>query len=245
MKRAIAAVALAAAMVGCGGSYTVPAGGVSPVAIQDNIGDRKIEQRVPTVKFPARVAVVRIQQSGYSSMSTTGASVIGSGRFSVVTTRELESQADIETLMKLPRLAGLAQLNRLVLPDQFRSDADLREAAARLQCELLLLYTVDSSFNVVDKEVGPLNVIALGTLPNQRVSVNSSVAGALFDVKTGYIYGLSEGTGKKTGLGSIWRKEDAIDEARIEAERLAFADFIKQTQVLWMNVVQQYDKPAQ
>src|SRR5690606_15759032 len=150
-------------LTGCSASYTVPARGVAPATLSKT--DWKVVKAEPTARFPARVAVVRVQASGYQTLSTTG---YGTGQLRVATTREAESDKDLERLGNLPQLAGLAVLNRLVIPPHLSTDLELRHAAGRLDADLLLLYSFDTNFRVDDHEIGPLGVITLGTLPNQE-----------------------------------------------------------------------------
>ena len=79
-------------------------------------------------RVPARLAVARVQASGYYSRSNT---CYGSGRYCVVTTRDIEPEAAFERLSKLPQVAGLALMNRMLLPGKLTSAKDLRQAGYR------------------------------------------------------------------------------------------------------------------
>jgi hypothetical protein len=48
-------------------------------------------------------------------------------------------------------LRGLAPLNRLVLPQQLQSDRELRVGAAKLHADMLLIYTLDTTFADVSR----------------------------------------------------------------------------------------------
>ncbi|MBC8107749.1 MAG: hypothetical protein H7Z14_14245, partial [Anaerolineae bacterium] len=113
--------------------YVAPGAGLAPASLAGPGGS--VVQASPTARFPARVAVVRVQAPNYRNHNTDG---YGSGAFSVVTTREIESDDDFARLSKLPQLAGIAMLNRLVLPPHFTGDRELRQAAAKLQADVLL-----------------------------------------------------------------------------------------------------------
>src|SRR2546421_11190517 len=91
-------------------------------------GIATILEKKPLASFPAAVAVVRVQAPGYQSHTACG---IGSGRFSVVTVRDVEAETDMHKIDQLPMLRGVATLNRLVMPDNFQSDFELRQAAAK------------------------------------------------------------------------------------------------------------------
>lgn len=222
-------------LTGCSSQYVVPGPGVNPAALS-SVGPSGPRPQ-PTVKFPARVAVVRVQASGYRNDNVQA---YGEGRYSVVTTRDVERDEDVERLGKLPQLVGVAMLNRMVLPPQLSTDRELRQAADRLGADLLLLYTFDTTFRFHDHEIGPLGIITLGTLPNHEAKAISTCSAALFDVRTGYIYGLAEGTGTESELASVWRRSSAIDSARVRAEQKAFGALTVELEKMWAGVLQGY-----
>jgi hypothetical protein len=144
---------LALLAAGCA-SYTTPGAGVNLQNLSKadaSIADlMKIE---PAAPFRARVSVVRVQSSGYSSRSNT---CYGSGQFCVVTTRDIEPEASFDRLSKMPQVAALALMNRMLLPAKLSSTMDLRRAAATLKTDLLLMYSMDTGFNVESTDIGPL-----------------------------------------------------------------------------------------
>jgi hypothetical protein len=233
---------------GCTGSrYVTPGGAMAPGALRaENAGVRSarpgesvgtVEPARPTAKFPARVAVARVQAAGYRNHAIAG---YGSGEYTVVTTREVERDADVERLFKLPQVAGVAMLNRLVLPQQFSTDADLRQAAAKLQADLLLVYTFDTSFNVNDRNLGPLGVVTLGMLPINDARISTACSAALYDVRTGYVYGLAEGTASDKGLANAWNSSDVLDAARRRTEAAAFTQLTDELETMWAGVVREH-----
>lgn len=221
---------------GCAVNYTTPAGGVSISSLTD--GDiaelMKIE---PEGQFPAQIAVARIQAPGYTSRTNSS---YGSGKYSIVTVRDIEEEADFETISGLPMVAGVVPLNRILLPPNLNSIKDLRLSAARLKTDLLLIYSVDTTFHVESTPLGPLSLITLGTLPNKKAFVTSTTSGALVDVRTGFIYGASESTEREEQRANVWSTQDAIDEARIRSEKASFKSFVKGFEELWRSVVGQY-----
>lgn len=221
---------------GCATTYRTPAGGVDIPAITDADIEEllKIE---PAAPFPARIAVARVQASGYISWTTQG---YGEGRYSVVTTRDIETDADFERLNKLTMVNGVAPLNRLILPAKLDTLKDLRIAAARLKTDLLLLYSLDTAFHVDTTPLGPLSTVTLGFLPNKEASVTTTTSGALIDVRTGFIYGLTEATESKKQRANIWTTQDAIDESRLSAEKASFQAFMDAFEKLWQGTVEAY-----
>jgi hypothetical protein len=223
-------------MTGCSTHYTTPAGGVSVAELADE-DIEELYKREPASPFPARLAVVRVQDSGYTSKTSHG---YGSGRYTIVTTRDIESDEDFKLIQELPMIVSVAPLSRLLVPVNANTLKDLRIPAARLKADLLLLYSVDTKFNVEGTPLGPLSLISLGFLPNKKAFVTSTVSGALIDVRTGYIYGTSEATETEEQRASMWSTEDAIDAARIRAERQAFLSFSSEFKRLWKNISEQY-----
>ena len=86
----------------------------------------------------------------------------------------------MDRISKLPDVAGMITLSRLLLPPVLQSDKDLREAAARLKADMLLIYTFDTSFHNNDESMS-LNVITLGLSPTRKVFVHVT-ASALVQV---------------------------------------------------------------
>ena len=80
-----------AAISGCS-DYMTPARGVSMATLADaDEGIRERMLRKPAAPFPARMATVRVQAPRYRSNS---AESYGYGRYSVVTTRDIEREED-------------------------------------------------------------------------------------------------------------------------------------------------------
>jgi hypothetical protein len=118
----------------------------------------------PTIHFPANLALVRVQASGYCSESARG---YGSGAYSVVTAHDIETDKDVDAISKLPGISGVVTLNHLLLPSSLSSDLDLREAAAKLQTDAIIIYTIETEFS--DRDViAPLTTLSLGRAPNKQ-----------------------------------------------------------------------------
>jgi hypothetical protein len=190
----------------------------------------------PAIRFPATVAVVRIQESGYRSESVQG---VGSGAYSVVTASDVETEADIDTLQKVPGIAGVVRLNRLLLPKALNTDLDLREAAAKLQTDAILVYTISTEFS--DRDViAPLTTLSLGLLPNKRYKINSTASAIVMDTKTGYIYGALEEGETRKGLTIAWGSSGAIEDSRKHAERAAFEKLLTSFTPFWIRIYSRF-----
>jgi len=220
---------------GCA-TYTTPAGGVNINALTD-VDIAELMKVEPASTFPARLAVVRIQAPGYKSRTNYG---YGNGKYSVVTARDIEEEVDFENISNYPMVTSVAPLNRLLLPTQLDSIKDLRLSAAKLKTDLILIYSVETSFHIEGTSLGPLSLITLGFIPNEEVFVTSTTSGLLVDVRTGFVYGVAEATAKEEQHTTIWNSNQAIDEARVNTEKKSFKSFINEYEKLWVNTVKQF-----
>jgi hypothetical protein len=204
-------------------------------ASTDGVIQRAFDKK-PLAQFPTSIAVVRLQAPGYSSNTVQS---YGRGAYSVVTTRDVEKDEQMDALRKLPMVSGIAPINRLLLKPDFESDVQLREAAAQLQADMLLIYTLDTTFTTEDK-AAPLSVISLGLSPNQQVRVSCTASAVLMDTRNGYIYGLAEATDQKNQMTSAWQNDVAIDETRRATESAVFDKLVGDLEGTWKGVVARY-----
>jgi hypothetical protein len=195
--------------------------------IRESFGKR------PLASFPAGIAVARVQASGYSSATAKG---WGEGRFSIVTTRDVEKDEQFQRLTKLPQVRGIAPIGRLLIDGRLDSDLPLRQAAAKLQADMLLIYTFDTTFTTENKLV-PLSVITLGLSPNEQVRVTSTASAILLDTRNAYVYGLAEATSQQKRLTSSWQSSEAVDQTRRTAEAEAFDKLVGELERTWAGVL--------
>jgi hypothetical protein len=237
MRRLLLAggVLLLAFASGCA-HYRTPGGGVSIPAITDaDIAD--ILARKPAAEFPAHIVVARVQASGYVSRSGYG---YGSGEFSVLTTRDIETDADFALLASLPGVAEVGPLNRILLPINLRSTRELRQAAAQLRGDIVLLYTIDTQFHTENQLIAPLQLVTLGVFASEKSRIVTTCAAAFLDVRTGFVYGVAEGTSTLTKRSSPWTTENALEKARLKTEREAFEAALKEIAKVWSSINAQY-----
>jgi hypothetical protein len=223
-------------LVGCM-AYRTPGGGADMKLFADR-DIQEILDRKPSAPLPANLAVARVQQSGYHSHTNDG---FGHGDFSLVTVRDVERQEDFDRIAALPQIHAIAPLNRLLVGERLYSDEPLRQAAASLHTDVLLLYTLDTKFYVNDY-LKPLSVFTLGLSPNQMAFVTTTASAVLLDVRTGYVYGACETTSRKKSLASAWTSDDAIDQTRLKTERESFEDLLGEFEGLWKGVVSDMGK---
>ena len=231
---ALAALLCSGWLLGCA-SYTTPGAGVSIASISKADADiGELLKAEPAASFPARMAMARVQGSGYASKTQQ---CYGHGRYCVVTARDVESEEQFSRLGRLPQIAGLAPMSRLLLPTDLGSLKDLRVAAAALKADLLLVYTLDTAFRVDDSGIAPLTLITLGVLPTKKAKVSTTASAVVFDVRTGFIFGIAEATATEQQRGSLWTTPEAIDAARLAAEKSAFQKLVEELEALWPRLV--------
>lgn len=236
---AIAAVCLAL-LGGCASYYTTPSGGVSLAAISEK--DEAIAdafKREPAMVFPARIAIARVATSGYQSMTNSG---YGRGAYSVITTRDIERDDALDRIARLPQVADVAALARIIVPTNLTSTKELREAAAQLRTDALLVYTLDTSFRTESTQIGPLQTIALGMFDTENAIVTSTASFAIIDVRTGFMYGVGEATATEEKRSNLWGSSDAADKARQAAETKAFDQAMGEVGKLWTSIVKDHAK---
>jgi hypothetical protein len=249
MIRRLATTAALFLAAGCASSYTPPGPGAdlaslgvtpevqkanTPTDIAANF-DRK-----PLARFPANIAVARIQAPNYASPT---AQSFGGGAYSVVLTRDVEPEDAVKRLSKLPEIRGVAPVGRLILPAHFQSDRELRQAAATLQCDMLLVYTLDTSFH--DRDVAkPISVITLGLSPTKVTNVTTTASAVLLDTRSGFVYGVAEASARKNGVASAWTTEGAIDGDRRRTETEAFEKLVGEVETMWKSVAQTFAPPT-
>jgi hypothetical protein len=206
-------------------------------AARDQQSDALVVQTLakkPLATFPTAVAVIRVQGPGYSSWTAKG---WGGGAFSVVMGRDIENmEPRLEQLAHLPMITALVPVNRLLLPAELHSDLDLRQAAAALHADVVLVYTLDTTFQVQDV-VAPLTVITLGLSPNQVAHVLCTASAVLIDTRNGYVYGIAEATDQQNQLASGWTSDAAVDQTRKRVESKAFERLVTNLEATWKQIV--------
>ena len=214
-------LAISLVLAGCA-SYTTPGAGVSLAGISEGAIEEAF-RREPAASFPARVAVARVQASGYVSASNAG---YGQGAFSVVTVRDVATDADFAALESLDNVQAVAPLTRLLLPATLTTTRDLRVAAAQLKTDLLVLYTIDTSFRTDVQQLGPLQTIALGFLRTHNAQVSATASALVLDVRSGYLWGTAEATATEEQRSDLWGSHNAVESARSKAERASFGEML-------------------
>ena len=237
MSRMIGALFLLFFLPACA-MYQTPGAGVAIGDLSQAPADvAEMIQREPAAQFPARLATVRVQASGYRIR--TGR-CHGSGGFCVITARDLEEEEDYTRLSGMPGVLEVGRLTRLLLPERVASIDDLRLAAARLKADVLVVYTMDTHADVDGESLGPLTMLTLGFLSSRRVHLTSTASAALLDVRSGFLYGVAEATVAQDSRSSIWAEDQTIEVLRLTSERDALEKMLHEVEVLWASLYDTY-----
>jgi hypothetical protein len=198
----------------------------------------------PAAGIPASIAALRVQAPRYRSYFTEReGGVYGDGRYCVVTVKEVEEDSDLQRLSELPDLGGFITISRLLIPRSLQSDRELREAAARLKADMLLLYTFDTSFHKNDASVA-LKVVTLGLSPTRRISVHTTASALLIDTRTGFIYAALESNQRRKVTTNAWESRQSADRVRQDVERAAFKGLVSEFERSWSSIVDRARKGA-
>ena len=226
----------------CATKYVTPGGDVKISALADEDISKALSNK-PSAEFPVTIAVARIQAPKYTNNRYSYRnSEPTNGNFSMILTREVDEEKQIQEIGKLKGIKQISPFNRLLLPYNYNSIKDLRLAAAKMKAQMLLVYTFDTEFSIDAKNYGPQNVFSLGYLKNKNVKVRTTASAALFDVQTEYLYGIAEASAEQTKTSNAWKKQDEVDNLRIETEKESFKKLTSQIKEMWNGVVEEYKK---
>jgi len=240
----------AAAATGCS-SYAVPstaadmsAFGLEPApealaedrrAGTDHLIRNELAKK-PLASFPSHIAIARVQSATHVDRETIAH---GRGKYRVITSRTVEKESDLAELASLPEVAGLATMNRLLLPDSLDSDRELRAVAAKLHADMLLVYTFDTAVYLGDAG-SPVDVVTFGFLPKKQARVRSIASAVLLDTRNGYVYAVAESQAEVEAESNAWNKKEAVDQTRKRAETEAFRGLVDDFARAWLGVVRHY-----
>ena len=222
-------------MSGCV-SYTTPGGPADLTGIQ-SADIRELMSRKAAATFPATLSFARVQSPGYQSLT---AETYGNGQFVVVTNRELMSDTRIAEIAQWDAVRSVSPLSRLLIPSSLSSIDDLRLASAKLKADVLIAFTLDTSFRVDGKSIGPLSVISLGLMRDRETLVNTTASAVFVDVRTGFVYGVAEAMASERQTTSAWNSVNAADQGRLNTEREAFDALMRELERTWVSILAEH-----
>ena len=118
----------------------------------------------------------------------------------------------------------------------------LQRRVKALKADMLLVYTMDTTFRVDGNKYGPRSWIFLNTRPDYSSRVTSTATAMLMDVRTGFVYATAESTGKAGGLHNVWESGETVDRRRVEAEQNAFDGLVTVGEKMWQLAMNNYSQ---
>ncbi len=252
LLRLSCAVIASLSLMGCSSHVVTPSGAdmtafgmvVDPKtrAWQTDHEIAKTLELVPLARFPTAMAVIRVQSAANHSRS--GGVSYGRGSYRVVLTPTIETKKHLNQIRQLDQLTGVVRLNRLVLGQQLRTDKELRNAAARLHADLVLIYTINTEWTI-DNDPEPLDAITFGLVKYKNITVTSTATALLMGTHNGFVYATSEVTRDKQYEDNAWRTSEQIEQVQETLEQEAFDGLVESFTKSWPELIRVYAKPSE
>lgn len=219
MNRLLASLALSPFLTGClydtPATYSLPMTQGTSGAIQDTPDAR------PTVRFPARVAVARIESSH--------------GGFRMIPETDVEQSGHAEAAAVLPGVAGIVSLNRVALVGTVKSYRELDAEARKVGADLLAVYRFETSDRTGDLFV-PLSIATLGLAPTSSFTTSATATLMVRDARTGYLYGVMEESATNKGVTAGMDLYNATERSKRKAKEAALDKLTANLPAFWGSV---------
>ncbi len=228
-------IAVAVAALGaCTAPPKSPRSGVNISSLAAGGGDiNEAMSRRRKARLPARMAIARIQRTGYEG----GAPCQGSGEYCFVTTRDFETDEDFARIKKMRRVSSVTRIKRLLVPQDFSSIEQLRAAAKTMNANVLLVYSIDTKFKVDDTSHQSLSVVTLGFLATKKARVDTTASAAIVDVANGAVLGVAEGIAYDEQKASNWSTEGKLKASKAQVEHQAFQEMLADLAQVWRTAI--------
>jgi hypothetical protein len=168
-----------------------------------------------TAKLPTPLAVAKLTCSHYLTPDTIDAAELAGWE---------------KAIAEAPGITGICPVSPLLLNTSERATLhDLRAAAARMNCEMLLVYlqTDGSVSNYNDAAVLYWTLVGLFVVPGTEYQHRTVMQAMLLDTRTGMVLGTASGDAHLTRLRPAAMGSAARDQMREEAPAKALADLQK------------------
>ncbi|MCW1883753.1 hypothetical protein OKA04_03370 [Luteolibacter flavescens] len=202
--------------------YDTPASYSLPVTPGSSGATESVSNARPTVRFPARVAVARIESS-YSG-------------FRMIPETDVEQSDHAAAASALPGVAGLVSLNRVALLSEVKSYRDLDIEARKVGADLVAIYRFETSESSSDAFL-PLSIATLGLAPTNGYTVNATATLMVRDARTGYLYGVMEESATNKGLTAGMDLHNAKERSKRNAKKKALDKLTEKLPGFWNGVL--------
>ncbi|MDZ4829578.1 MAG: hypothetical protein SGJ09_05185 [Phycisphaerae bacterium] len=201
-----------------------------PLAAAAGVGKPTAVSAVPRVRFPARIAIARLQGEA-----------VNRSHARVVVVRSAVDDEVVESLRRLSLVRDVVPIGAQLIPSQLASIDEVRDAAASVQADVVLIYTVGAIGTLDRLDLGPINVLTLGMLPTKSAAVDLTASATLLDVVTGFSLATAETSESTSQLGNDWTKDHAARDALDRAERRALTKLFREFErAAWPEVIAEF-----
>jgi hypothetical protein len=219
MNRFSASILVTLLLNGC--QYDTPSSYSMPVTQGTSGASQENSNARPTVRFPARVAVVRIEGSH-------------SG-FRMIPETDVEQDEHAAAAAALPGVAGIVSLNRVALVSEVKSYRELDAEARKVGADLVAVYRFETSDRSNDLFV-PLTVATLGLAPTNSFKTAATATLMVRDARTGYLYGVLEETATGKGVTAGMDVYNATERSKERAKKEALDKLTAKLPGFWEGV---------
>lgn len=225
---------LAAALILLGSAcavYRTP-GGAAPADVMTP-PNPAADGGIPVVPTPARLVVMRVQGPGYRSPSAQGTNC---GRYCAVAETDAVAKRMLDAISRWPSIAQAEALDAGLLPSRLDSLTDLRWAAAKIQADVVFVYTLETSFVVGGRALEPDARLPTAKPAENGARIDCVADGRFLDVRTGAELGQARATASRS-LDDAWGSIAQLEERRVQTENAAVDLLLADAQALWSRLV--------
>lgn len=242
MKKSILICAAAIVLAGCTHTSQYTSGAAygakfTQAAYQTGSGIdadvRRIAAIEPSLSFPARIGIARIENGRLTSVPVDEAYVwqdmtieLGADYGEFVPVSPM-----ITSMVQAPRGENGLRTSSLV--------DDIRRGSARQHLDHVLIYEVNAKSTKQSNglRLADLTILGLYVLPSRDVKIDASASAMLIDVRNGYPYGSASAFAQKdksvTSAGSRKARSKLSEAARVKAVENLSGDVEAFMQELW------------
>ncbi len=177
---------------------------------------RRIAAIEPTLAFPARIGLARIEHGSLTALPADEARIwqdmvdaMGNQYGEMVPVSPL-----IASMVSEPAAPGMDRAAAII--------ANIRRGAARQHLDYVLAYEVGSSRNEKANALAlaDLTIIGMFVLPSRTIEVEATASGLMLDVRTGYPYATLTTHADKSGISrAVSEWSTSLDYADTAEER--------------------------
>lgn len=188
-----------------------------PTDVDEDV--RRIAAIEPSLSFPARIGLARIQNGSLTALPADEARIwqdlaedLGQDYGAFVPVSPM-----IAALVEEPTPRGTNRVSAVI--------AKIRRGAARQHLDYVLTYEVGSSHQEKANALAlaDLTIIGMFVLPSRSIDVEATASGLMLDVRTGYPYATLTTYAEKSGLSRAIKERSTRRAYADTAEELAVA----------------------